>query len=196
MMGRYDKDTIPVVNGKGIINLLAAQPNPLKDANNNYAKYFSAKYTDPLGRGVSTDTIKPALPIIVVTGVAIDTSAKTFLTVTPQIPLLVLHDPPGNQSFSTYSKSVSSEQAISFKAENALSTGGWLDVKLGLDVILGIFLEQEDKFWANIKASVDITNTVNNTHESVIKTTTTNAFSTSSDPGYVGRTMTFFTGLQ
>ncbi len=186
MMGKLDKDTIPVVNGKGIINLRALQPNPLKDGDGNYAKYFSAKYIDPAGRAISTDTAKPALPIIVVTGVAIDTSAKTFLTVTPQIPLLVLHDPPGNQSFSTYAKSVSSEQAISFQAENALSTGGWIDVKLGLDVILGIFLEEEDKFWADIKASVDITNTENNTKESVIKTTTTSTFSTSNDPGYVG----------
>ncbi len=186
MMGKLDKDTIPVVSGKGIINLHALQPNPLKDGSGNYAKYFSAKYIDPAGRAISTDTSKPALPIIVVTGVAIDTSAKTFLTVTPQVPLLVLHDPPGNQSFSTYAKSVSSEQAISFQAENALSTGGWIDVKLGLDVILGIFLEEEDKFWADIKASVDITNTENNTKESVIKTTTTSTFSTSNDPGYVG----------
>ena len=186
MMGKLDKDTIPLVNGKGILHLLAAQPNPLKDADSNYSKYFSAKFTDPLGRAISSDTLNPALPIIVVTGIAIDTTAKTFLTVTPQVPLLVLHDPPGDESFSTYSKSVSSEQAISFQTESTLSTGGWIDVKLGLDVILGVFLEEEDKFWGDIKASVDITNTMNNTHESVIETTSTNEFSTSEDPGYVG----------
>ncbi len=186
MMGKYDKDTISIVNGKGILHLLAAQPNPLKNADSNYAKYFSAKYTDPLGRSISSDSLNPALPIIVVTGVAIDTTAKTFLTVTPQVPLLILHDPPGAQSFSTYSKSVSSEQAISFQTESTLSTGGWIDVKLGLDVILGVFLEEEDKFWGDIKASVDITNTTNNTKESVIETTSTNDFSTSEDPGYVG----------
>ena len=43
-----------------------------------------------------------------------------------------------------------------------------------------------NKFWANIKASLDIINTKNTTRETVIKTTTTNAFSTSEDPGYVG----------
>ena len=139
-MGKLDKDTIPVdLTGKGVIHLVAFQPNPLKNADSNYAKFFSAKYTDPLGRIASTENITPALPVIVVTGVAIDTSAKTFLTVTPQVPLLVLHDPPGNQSSSTYAKSVSSEQAMSFKVENAISTGGWDRCKTGAGSITGSF---------------------------------------------------------
>lgn len=187
MMGHYDKDTIAVHNGNGIIELLAAQPNPLiNGGTNTYSKYFSATYADPLGREVTTDTMNPPLPIIVVTGVAIDSSAKTFVTVSPQLPFLVLHDPPGNHSFSSWEQGVTNEQEISFEAEQEASVGGWLEVKLGLDVILGIFLEQEDKFWASINASVDISDRTTNTDETVITTKTTNAFSTSDDQGYVG----------
>ncbi|MBV9963397.1 MAG: T9SS type A sorting domain-containing protein [Parafilimonas sp.] len=185
-VGVYNNDTVKFANGIGVDSIVAAQPNTVINAKTGtYSKKFSATYTDIINRSVSTDTSKPALPIIIVTGAAVDPSGTNFVTVSPQIPLLVLHDPPGSNSFSKWSQEVKSSQAVSFKAEKENTEGGFVNVTLGLSEILGLFVESPIEFWAKVDNNFSTTNTTTNTTESVITNTSEQEIETADDVAYI-----------
>lgn len=73
-----------------VVRLKGGTPNIIAP----YLKTLNIQYTDRFGR------LAPSInKNVVVTGVKTDVA--TFTTVSPQIPMLVLHDPPGDNSFST-----------------------------------------------------------------------------------------------
>ena len=142
--GFFNYDTVPVVHGIATDTIVAAQPNTLKDGfAHPYSKMLRATYTDIINRTFTTDSSKPALPIVVVTGAAIDPSGTNFVTVSPQVPMLVLHDPPGSISSAEWSQEVSSSKKVSFSTKSAVSEGASIKAKVGLDEIIGMFVETE-----------------------------------------------------
>ncbi|HYK44933.1 MAG TPA: T9SS type A sorting domain-containing protein [Parafilimonas sp.] len=183
-VANYQHDTVNLVGGIGVDSLVAAQPNIVKDTTGTYSKRFTATYTDILNRSVSTDNANPKLPIIVVTGAAIDPSGTNFVTVSPQIPFLVLHDPPGSLSYAQWTKSVKSSQAMSFRAQKEETTGGYVNVKVGLSEILGMFVEIPLSFWVAIDNKFSTTNSTSNTTETVITNTSEQSLQTAADVAY------------
>ncbi len=186
--GQFNYDTVPVSRGVAIDSIVAAQPNRnINPITGTYSKSITAKYTDIIGRGFSTDTAKPALPIVVVTGASIDPSGTNFVTVSPQIPMMVLHDPPGNRSYSVWSKDVSSSTKLSFAAKGALTEGAYVKAKIGLEQIVGLFVLVDVKAGIGIDAEFNTTQTITNTDEAIITNTSRTELKTSDDPAYIGR---------
>jgi len=186
-IGKYDYDTINVVNGHAVINLKAGQPNTLINPSTGaYSKYFFATYTDAHGRSLTTDTLHPALPTIVVTGVSVDSSAQTFVTVTPQIPLMVLHDPPGNISYSEWQTGSSSQQTMSFSAQGSASDKVSEEIKVGEETIDGIGVAVDEKAFVQADNSVQTTATVATNGELSVATTTTNIIKTAANNNGIG----------
>lgn len=186
-LGNYQHDTVKFTNGIGVDSIMAAQPNTvINPQTGTYSKKFTAIFTDIMDRSISTDTLKPALPIVVVTGAAVDPNSTNFVTVSPQLPFVVLHDPPGNRSISSWAQSVTTEQAVSFKAEQENNLGGFVNVKVGLSQIIGMFVTVPLKFWVNIDQKFSTTNTTTNTSESVITNTTEQEIFTADDPPSTG----------
>ncbi len=179
-----ETDTLPVINAKATKLLKALQPFTLPPYNKN----FSATYKDAYGR---ITTLR--LDSIVVTGVA-TAGNPTFVTVSPQIPLLVLHDPPGSNSFASRSTSVSSAQALSFRARSADSKNVWTEVKIGSSITAGLGISIETSFWGSLAGDINVTNTNVSTDETVVKTTSTNYFQTSASSTGVGPDADLFYG--
>ena len=185
--GRFNYDTVAVSHGVAIDSIVAAMPNTSTTPGDSaYSKTITAKYTDVLKRSFSTDTSKPALPIVVVTGASIDPSGTNFVTVSPQLPMLVLHDPPGSTSFAEWEQEVSSSKTISFSTKTAESFGTYLKAKIGLKEMIGLFVITDIEAEVGIDAELNTTRTYASTDESTITTSSVETLSTSDDPAYIG----------
>ncbi len=187
--GKFNYDTLKVSHGIAIDSIVAAQPNTVLDQGNPhpYSKVLTAKYTDRINRSFSTDTAKPALPIVVVTGAAVDPTGTDFVTVTPELPMVVLHDPAGNRGFAEWSQETSTSTAMSFSAKSAKNEGEDLEVKVGLNELIGLFVETVVQVELGVSADFSTTRTYANTSETVVTNTSRKTLATSDDPAYVGR---------
>lgn len=87
-----------------------------------YYRSLTVQYTDAFGQPATLLSRN-----VVVTGVQAGTA--TFTTVSPRIPLLVLHDPPGDNSFSFWNRETVQERALRFYAASSNSAKDWLEVK-------------------------------------------------------------------
>jgi len=99
---------------------------------------------------------------------------------------MVLHDPPGDNSFSFWETSKTSQTALRmFTAENE---GGnlWAEVKLGTKLLTGIGVATETELWGSIRGTVDINSRNSSSEETIITSTTTQNFSTSNNPTVTG----------
>lgn len=164
-----------VVNGSATDTLKGGIPNILPP----YYKTFNAQYTDGYGR------IAPAANRnVVVTGVKTD--AGSFSTVSPQIPMVVLHDPPGDGSSSFWSVNKKTERAMRWSVADNTSTEEWVNAKIGTQFDAGFGVTTETEIWGSINASLNVSSRTNNADESIISTTTTQTISTSSDPDVTG----------
>lgn len=143
-----------------------------------YNKTLSVIYTDSYNRSATF------AKTVVVTGVKAD--AATFTTVSPQIPLLVLHDPPGDNSYSYQEQNQSTETALRLYSAKANNTNAWIEAKIGTEFSAGIGVSVETSIWGSIKGDVTVGSTNTTSNETILNTTTTQRFSTSSDPSVVG----------
>jgi len=154
-----------------------------------YLKTFQLVYPDRFNRpGASASVSKN----IVVTGIKSDPG--TFTTVSPQVPLMILHDPPGDGSFSTWSTNTTNETALRMFANKGNSLNTWAEVKLGVEFNAGIGYEVPTSIWASLNASLDVSSTVNTDVESIISTSSTQEVSTSSSPDIIGSPGDVFIG--
>lgn len=167
--------TLAVTNGVVIDTLKAGLPNIISP----YYKIFNLQYTDAFGRQ-ATQINKN----VVVTGVKSDPGS--FATVSPQIPLMVLHDPPGNLSSSFWEQSSTSETAFRMYTQQATDVKAWEQVKIGSDIFTGIGVETESKVWGTINSSVDVTAKNSTDAETILSTKITNRISTATDATGVG----------
>ncbi len=149
-------------------------------------KQFSAQFRDVHGRFTQDNRN------VVVTGVK--ANVGTFATVSPQVPLMVLHDPPGDASSSFWETTNSSQVATRFYAAQASNINPWVQVKLGVEFEAGLFITVESSVYGQIKGSVDIIEKQNNASESILTASTTQNFSTSNNPLVVGNEGDVFMG--
>ncbi|AWV96770.1 3-coathanger stack domain-containing protein [Arcticibacterium luteifluviistationis] len=168
------------VNGIDTLTVTPGEPT----ISGNYEKTLQLGFTDKYDRqggDASKNDIKP-----IVTG--IKAGVGTFTTVSPEIPFLILRDPPGDKSFSFRSAETSSSTATSFSTKRTNSKEVWVDAKLGVAFEAGLGVSYESKFWANLKGSFAMNSENTSSTEQIITMTNEEAYSTADDavPGEEG----------
>lgn len=94
-----------------------------------FTKTFKVFYFDRYGRQAIMSPLTPIPDKTTVVGVFNPTN--TFTTASPEIPFLVLHAPPGDQSYSFWSMDSSIQTASSYKVASQNGLDGFLNVSLG-----------------------------------------------------------------
>lgn len=151
-------------------------------------------YTDRYGR---IDTL-----IKKTTTVGILSPPQTFVTVAPEVPQLILHRPPGDESYSFWeqTKTVETVQRLS------LATGAGLDafaeIKVGAEFSLGIGVQVQTRIEGSINNSISTSSTNISENELLFSNSTTSKYSTraggipgSSGDVYIGGAMNYKYGV-
>jgi len=179
-----ERRAFKVRNGFVRDTLIGGVPKILGD----FAKIFTVSYKDRYDRA-ATSLDKRA----VVTGVKAD-NTSSFATTSPQVPIMILHDPAGDQSSSYWETSQTIERAMSWNVASGNTKEGWLQVKLGTQFDAGFGVTTETEIWGSINSSINVTSRTNGAEESIISTTTTQNISTSSDEDVTGDAGDLFIG--
>jgi|GEM_PF-1199385 len=166
---------IPISQGMATYEILPGAPEVIAP----HLKNLSIVARDTTGQSDIFSTE------VIVTG----TQARdgTFTTVTPEIPLLILRDPPGDESFSWVEKNQTFEVTNSFYALAGGSINTWAEVKLGVQFEAGfIGFDTESEFYGQIGTSMSVGGSVTTSNESVTSITITESFYTNDGDQVVG----------
>jgi hypothetical protein len=155
------------VNGQKAITLVGGIPNIISP----FYKTLAINFTDKWNRVANNIVLQP-----VVTGISAD--AGTFTTVSPEIPLMILRDPPGDLSSSFWQQNNTVETANSFSAANSIGDEAWEKVKIGTEFEAGLGVTTESKFWGEIGGSISTTGKTLNAEEVILSTTSGQSYST------------------
>ncbi len=169
-------------NGEAIFPLKGGTPNIIAP----YKKTFNAVFTDRFGRSTTLNRE------VVVTG--LKNNIGSFATVSPEVPLMILHDPPGDASSSFWETTESNETALRFYAAPSGSLNSWAEVKIGASFSAGLGISTETSVWGTIKGSVGVEAKNSTSNETIISTKTTKNFSTSDNEAVVGKEGDVFIG--
>jgi hypothetical protein len=173
-------------NGQVAVTLKGGTPNIIAP----YKKELYISFTDIYGRTITAN------PSVVVTGVK--TNVGSFTTVTPELPLMVLHDPPGDNSYSSWKTGTTNETVTKFYTSNANNVDIWGEVKLGAAVTISagaiVSVGYDAAVWGKVGLGIDVGSYKNKGGESVVTTTTSETFSTSNNATVIGAKGDVFIG--
>lgn len=161
-------------NGVDTVRLKGGTPNIVYP----FYKTLNIQFNDIYGRNVQVNRN------VVVTG--LKANIGSFATVSPEIPLMILHDPPGDNSSSFWETSRTNETAMRFYTATNANAGLWGEVKLGTSLITGLGVATETSVWGSIRGSIDVGTRKSTDEETIITTTTTQNFSTSDNSDITG----------
>lgn len=116
----------------------------------------------------------------------------TFTTVSPEIPLLILRDPPGDKSYSFVKESESTEFGFSLYAQREGGIETYTKTKSGIAFSVGMGYSTETAVVANVEGQLAITAKNSSSTDQVWSITTGQEFSTSADDGAMGRDADLF----
>jgi len=170
------------INGAIRDTLTGGSPNIIAP----HFKTFNPVFRDVFGREVSLTRR------VVVTGVK--ANIGTFTTISPEVPLLVLHDPPGDRSRSSWSQSVSNQTTLRMYVGKTQGAELWSQIKIGTAFSAGLGFAVPTKIWGSIGGTFGVSQKMNTINESTITTTTTQTYATSDDPGFTGAGGDLFVG--
>lgn len=114
-IGDESPRTITISDWSGTVTdeIIAGYPNILSGGAHPYQKQLLVTAKDPLNRQAQSTYWA------LVTGVK-PRAGQTFVTRSPEIPTMILRDPPGNQSFSYWMSSKTTATEISMTVDSAL----------------------------------------------------------------------------
>jgi hypothetical protein len=82
---------------------------------------------------------------------------QTFTTISPEIPFMILRDPPGDASYSYLEKNTKTETALRFSEQVSGSVNVWAEVKVGTKFELGVFGSSvETEIWGKVRGSLEV----------------------------------------
>ncbi|RMH58906.1 MAG: T9SS C-terminal target domain-containing protein [Bacteroidetes bacterium] len=163
----------------GVPNIVGGGPNP-------YLKRLEASASTPGG-----DQLEEALAYVE----GNRPREQTFTTVSPQIPLLILRDPPGDQSYSYKEEARSSCYASSLSLLADASVGVFGKVKAGTQFETEIFgVSFETKVWGELSSSLEVGARLLSQTDREICVTHTNRYSTSGNQDITGQRGDVFVG--
>ena len=175
--------SVPVSSTGSLVRLVGGTPNITGD----HLKDIFATFTDKYGRAGTTFNRR-----VLVTGVKADVA--TFTTVSPEIPLVVLHDPPGDGSSSTWQQSNSITNALRLYTASSQSTEGWIQAKIGAKFQIGFIVSTENSVWGTVKGKIGVASASTSSDEAILTTTATNTFSTANNSSVIGTTGDVYIG--
>ncbi|MCF8260644.1 MAG: T9SS type A sorting domain-containing protein [Melioribacteraceae bacterium] len=117
-------DTVMISNGHGMYKIVPFLPNFTTGGDFPYQNNITITVTDP-----EKDANAVAVEWLFTAGFGV--GGVTFQTTSPAIPFLILHDPPGDKSYSFFSEEQSSTQSLRFYAESNLAINQWAILHLG-----------------------------------------------------------------
>ncbi len=118
----------------------------------------------------------------------------TFVTVSPEIPFMILRDPPGDASYSYLEEGTTSETAMRINRELGGSVNIYGEVKLGCAFSAGEGISFDYAFWGLIKGSLEVGGSVSDQSEYIMNITNVEQFSTSGNPNVTGEEGDVFAG--
>ena len=136
-----------------------------------YNKTFEIHYIDRYGRKI-TPIIRKAV------GTGVQSPPSTFITTSPQKPYLILHEPPGDQSYSYWSSTESVETSSKFSVAKSNGEDGFEEINAGAEFSTGIGVQIETEIVGSINKSKSYTATNTPENEFIFNTSTTNSFQT------------------
>ncbi len=173
-------DTLRMQGGQAYYAFTAGDPNVVGGGQRAYQKLIQAEvvtgggpeagpygYRENLSQWAVVEGSRPR--------------AATFATTSPQLPLFILHDPPGDRSYSFIEKEESTCTTTSFSALRSSSEGGWGAIKLGTEFEAGLGFSTATSIWGELKNTFTAEKTSVSRTEQETCFTATQTFSTSDD---------------
>ncbi|MEF3695272.1 MAG: LamG-like jellyroll fold domain-containing protein [Candidatus Cloacimonadota bacterium] len=102
-------------------------PNITSGGDRSYQKNLQITVSDP-------DTERSATNITWILTEGASPRGSTYSSTSPEIPILILHDPPGDGSYASFDQSSSHSYAMSFSYSDSEGSSAQAKVSLGLDV--------------------------------------------------------------
>ena len=119
---------------------------------------------------------------------------QTFTTVSPEIPFLILRDPPGDASSSYLEENTTSELAMKLSAKVSGSMNIWAEVKAGAKFESGFGVMVETEIWGKLRGALEVGAEISNQNEFTLSITNGERFSTSDNPDITGEEGDVFAG--
>jgi hypothetical protein len=124
---------------------------------------------------------------------------QTFVTVSPEVPLLILRDPPGDASFSYLEEGTTTCNTTGFSVLAEAGAKVYSETKAGhaFETGLEVFkvsYAEERSFWGTVGESFEVVGTVKNQSEHEMCITASSRFSTSDNPLVTGSDGDVFVG--
>lgn len=120
---------------------------------------------------------------------------QTFATVSPEIPFMILRDPPGDASYSYLEENTTTETALRFSGQVSGSVNVWAEIKLGTKFELGIFGSSvETEIWGKVRGSLEVGASLSGQEEFTMKITNGENFKTSGNQDVTGESGDVFAG--
>lgn len=165
---------LPFENGQVDTTVVGEIPNIVSP----FLKTMSVVFTDQWGQVADNLVVKPII-------LGAEGSNSSFLTVSPQIPLLILRDPPGDQSYSYFEENNTIENAMRFYTGDAIELGTWVEAKIGAKFEAGIGFSTESEFYTSLGGSISASKKNSSSRERINSIKTSSRFETS-DNGIPG----------
>ncbi len=181
--------TVPISNGIAVYQILPGDPNIIEAEDFLKTIEYTAFNID--GDELGTNTVQGSNSVIVLGSKA---RASNFTTVTPQIPMLILRDPPGDASYSSVEIGNSLVVSNKFFARENTAVETWGEVKVGTKFETGIGFITEFEVEATLNSSLTATQEAINTNELVTTISTTETYSTNASGSYIGSKSDVFIG--
>ena len=120
---------------------------------------------------------------------------STFTTVSPEIPFLILRDPPGDGSYSYMEQGTTTQTAMRFSAQASGSVKVWKELKVGTKFLLGAFGNSvETEIWGKVNKSLEVGASISGQEEFLMSITNSEIFKTSGNDNVTGESGDVFAG--
>lgn len=123
---------------------------------------------------------------------------STFATTSPQIPMLILHDPPGDASYASFKQTSTTSNAMSVNFSSAALNGEMVTAKLGPTIVSNMgFLfsvQTEFDFIVDSQFGTSFRKQQSVDNEVVVTISTTEEFRTSSQDQLIGKESDLYVG--
>ncbi|MBE0638799.1 MAG: hypothetical protein IH598_09785, partial [Bacteroidales bacterium] len=177
----FDQDsTMAISDSATLYYFRAGYPNIIGGGAHPYQKKIKVEYFSEEGKSASAEAW------VYITGIL--PRGTAFATTTPEIPLLILRDPPGDQSYSELTNTTEISQAISFSAKYEAGASTFRKLSLGLkyEVNTWLFGKLDIETTLDFTQTLGLTMSQNSLTENQLKFVTTESFKTSQGENVVG----------
>jgi hypothetical protein len=158
---------------------------------NNYSQLFGIQYSG----GPNTANWQPDgndFRGIVIGGKSAD--GQSFVTLGPQVPTMVLRDPPGSQSYSSLEVGETIVNTSSWSVAENLGASLSTEIELGTEFTTGIGMEVETDVENSLTIGASVESSISQEGTFVEALTMTQSWATSPDVNFVGSTGDVYLG--